>query len=67
MSQNASNEQAVEEQLQTFTETVKDSDTYEEFVTANERLEADSEAMALYRSTNGRSDRCDQVALTVPQ
>lgn len=47
MSQEVSNEQAVEEQLQTFIETVKDSETYEEFVAANERLEADSEAMAL--------------------
>ena len=47
MSQEVSNEQAVEEQLQTFIETVTDSETYEEFVAANERLEADSEAMAL--------------------
>jgi len=47
MSQEVSNEQAVEEQLQTFIETVNDSETYEEFVAANERLEADSEAMAL--------------------
>lgn len=47
MSQEVSNEQAVEEQLQTFIKTVKDSKTYEEFVTANERLEADSEAMSL--------------------
>ncbi|WP_018257197.1 halo-CC-star protein HcsL [Halomicrobium katesii] len=47
MSQEVSNEQAIEERLQTFIETVKDSETYEEFVAANERLEADSEARAL--------------------
>lgn len=49
MSQEVSNEQAVEETLQTFIDTVKDSETYEEFMTANERLEEDSEAMALLK------------------
>lgn len=47
MSQQVTNEQAVEETLRAFVETIKDSGTYEEFMTASERLEEDSGAMAL--------------------
>ena len=47
MSQQVSNEEAVERKLQTFVETIKDSETYAEFMAANERLEEDSEAMVL--------------------
>ncbi len=49
MSQQVSNEQAVEERLRTFIDAVNESEPYEEFVAANDRLEADSEAMALIR------------------
>jgi cell fate (sporulation/competence/biofilm development) regulator YlbF (YheA/YmcA/DUF963 family) len=47
MSQDLSKEQAVEETLRAFIDTVEDSETYKKFVAANERLEADTEAMAL--------------------
>jgi|AntDeeMinimDraft_5_1070356.scaffolds.fasta_scaffold10957_2 cell fate (sporulation/competence/biofilm development) regulator YlbF (YheA/YmcA/DUF963 family) len=47
MSQQLSNEEAVEQKLQTFIETIKDSEVYQDFMNANERLEEDSEAMAL--------------------
>ncbi|MDZ7745211.1 MAG: halo-CC-star protein HcsL [Halobacteriales archaeon] len=60
MSQEVSNEQAVEEQLQTFIETVKDSETYEEFVAATERLEADSEAMALLQEYQQKKRQMQQ-------
>ncbi len=60
MSQEASNEQSVEERLQTFIETVKDSETYEEFVAANERLEADSEAMALLQEYQQKKQQLER-------
>ena len=47
MSQQVSNEGAVEQKLQTFIGTLKDSGVYQEFMAANERLENDSEAKAL--------------------
>jgi len=47
MSQQLSNEEAVEQKLQTFIETIKGSEVYQDFMNANERLEEDSEAMAL--------------------
>jgi len=54
MSQQVSNEQAVEQKLETFIETIKDSEVYQEFMTANERLEEDSEAMALLQEYQGK-------------
>jgi len=60
MSQEVSNEQAVEEQLQTFIEMIKDSETYEEFVAANERFEADSEAMALLQEYQQKKRQIQQ-------
>ena len=49
MSEVQSGEDAVEEQLRTFMETLTDSTTYQEFVEASEALEEDSEASALLR------------------
>jgi len=49
MSEVQSGEEAVEEQLRTFMETLTDSATYQEFVAASEALEEDSEASALLR------------------
>ena len=49
MSEVQSGEEAVEEQLRTFMETLTDSATYQEFVEASEALEEDSEASALLR------------------
>mgnify|MGYP006290144069 CR=1 FL=1 len=49
MSEVQSGEEAVEEQLRTFMETLTDSETYQEFVEASEALEDDSEASALLR------------------
>ena len=40
-------EDAVEGKLQAFIDAIEDSDTYQEFMAANERLENDDEAMAL--------------------
>jgi cell fate (sporulation/competence/biofilm development) regulator YlbF (YheA/YmcA/DUF963 family) len=49
MSEVQSSEEAVEEQLRTFMETLTDSETYQEFVDASEALNEDSEASALLR------------------
>ncbi|MFW6321766.1 MAG: halo-CC-star protein HcsL [Halohasta sp.] len=47
MSETQSVEDAVEQKLQVFIDAVEDSDQYQEFMAANERLENDDEAMAL--------------------
>jgi cell fate (sporulation/competence/biofilm development) regulator YlbF (YheA/YmcA/DUF963 family) len=47
MSESRSGEAAVEAKLQTFIETITDSETYQRFTQASEALENDSEALAL--------------------
>ena len=47
MSEAVSEKPAVEESLQTFVETLRDSETYQQFVDASEQLEADDEAQSL--------------------
>lgn len=60
MSQPVSNEQAVEEQLRTFIDAVTESETYTEFVAANDRLEEDAEAMALLREYQQKQRQMQQ-------
>jgi len=47
VSEAVSKEPAVEESLQAFIEALRDSATYQQFVDASERLEADQEAQSL--------------------
>ena len=47
MSEAQSAEDAVEGKLQTFVDAIADSETYQQFMEANEQLENDDEAMAL--------------------
>jgi cell fate (sporulation/competence/biofilm development) regulator YlbF (YheA/YmcA/DUF963 family) len=47
VSEAVSKEPAVEESLQAFIEALRDSATYQQFVDASERLEADGEAQSL--------------------
>ena len=57
MSQQASNEKAVEERLRGFISAITDSETYAEFVAASERLDEDSEATALLREYQQKQRR----------
>jgi len=47
MSETQSPEQAVEQKLQAFVDAIADSETYQQFMAANDRLENDDEAMQL--------------------
>ena len=47
MSESQSVEDGVEKRLQTFVDAIADSETYQEFMDANEQLENDEEAMQL--------------------
>jgi cell fate (sporulation/competence/biofilm development) regulator YlbF (YheA/YmcA/DUF963 family) len=47
MSKQQSTEEAIDEKLKAFLDTLEESETYQQFVEANERLENDEEAMAL--------------------
>ena len=47
MSESVSEEPTVEASLQAFIETLRDSETYQQFVDASEQLEADEEAQSL--------------------
>jgi cell fate (sporulation/competence/biofilm development) regulator YlbF (YheA/YmcA/DUF963 family) len=47
VSEAVSEEPAVEASLQAFTETLRDSETYQQFAEASEQLEADEEAQSL--------------------
>ncbi|WP_253738990.1 halo-CC-star protein HcsL [Halohasta salina] len=47
MSETQSVEDAVEQKLQAFIDAIEDSETYQQFMAANERLENDDEAMEL--------------------
>jgi cell fate (sporulation/competence/biofilm development) regulator YlbF (YheA/YmcA/DUF963 family) len=60
MSEVQSGEEAVEEQLRTFMETLTDSETYQEFVEASEALEDDSEASALLREFQQKQQQMQQ-------
>jgi len=60
MSEVQSGEEAVEEQLRTFMETLTDSETYKEFVEASEALEDDSEASALLREFQQKQQQMQQ-------
>jgi len=60
MSEVQSGEEAVEEQLRTFMETLTDSETYQEFVEASEALEEDSEASALLREFQQKQQQMQQ-------
>ena len=47
MSETQSAEDAVEEKLQAFINAIENSETYQQFMDANEQLESDEDAMAL--------------------
>jgi len=53
-------EQAVEDTLQTFVQTLTDSETYREFVAASEALDEDSEATALLREFDQKQEQMQQ-------
>jgi cell fate (sporulation/competence/biofilm development) regulator YlbF (YheA/YmcA/DUF963 family) len=53
-------EQAVEDTLQTFIQTLTDSETYREFVEASEALDGDSEATALLREFDQKQEQMQQ-------
>lgn len=50
MSEPQGGETSVEESLQTFLDAISDSETYQQFVDAQARLEADDEAMELLQA-----------------
>jgi len=60
MSEVQSGEDAVEEQLRTFMETLTDSETYQEFVAANAALEEDPEASAVLREFQQKQQQMQQ-------
>ncbi|MFW5977956.1 MAG: halo-CC-star protein HcsL [Halohasta sp.] len=47
MSESQSVEDAVEQKLRVFIDAIEDSETYQQFIAANEQLETDAEAMQL--------------------
>ena len=53
-------EQAVEDELRTFVQTLTDSETYREFVEASEALDDDPEASALLREFNQKQEQIQQ-------
>ncbi|QCC50954.1 halo-CC-star protein HcsL [Halapricum salinum] len=53
-------EQAVEDELRTFVQTLTDSETYREFVEASEALDDDSEATALLREFEQKRQQLQQ-------
>ncbi|WP_277543092.1 halo-CC-star protein HcsL [Haloarcula laminariae] len=53
-------EQAVEDELRTFVQTLTDSETYREFVEASEALNDDSEATALLREFKQKQQELQQ-------
>ena len=60
MSELQSEEQAVEDALRTFMQTLTDSETYREFVEASEALDDDSEASALLREFEQKQQQMQQ-------
>jgi len=55
-------EQAVEDELRTFVQTLTDSETYREFVEASEALNDDPEASALLREFDQKQEQIQQDA-----
>lgn len=55
-------EQAVEDELRTFIQTLTDSETYREFVEASEALDDDAEASALLREFEEKQQQMQQGA-----
>jgi len=53
-------EQAVEDELRTFIQTLTDSETYREFVEASEALNDDAEATALLREFEQKQQQMQQ-------
>lgn len=53
-------EQAVEDELRTFVQTLTDSETYREFVDASEALNDDPEASALLREFDQKQEQMQQ-------
>ena len=53
-------EQAVEDELRTFVQTLTDSETYREFVEASEALNDDPEASTLLREFDQKQERMQQ-------
>ena len=53
-------EQAVEDELRTFVQTLTDSETYREFVEASEALNDDPEASALLREFDQKQEQMQQ-------
>ena len=53
-------EQAVEDELRTFVQTLTDSETYREFVEASEALNDDPEASALLREFDQKQEQLQQ-------
>ena len=53
-------EQAVEDELRTFIQTLTDSETYREFAAASEALNDDSEAAALLREFEQKQEQMQQ-------
>ena len=53
-------EQAVEDELRTFIQTLTDSETYREFVEASEALNDDAEATALLRKFEQKQQQMQQ-------
>lgn len=69
MSEPQSRDEAVEERLQAFVDTIRDSEPYQEFLEAEARLEADEEALELleaYDETQQRlqEDEFDQSVMS---
>ena len=60
MSDFNSEEQAVEDELRTFVQTLTDSGTYREFVEASEALDDDPEASALLREFEQKQQQMQQ-------
>ena len=51
---------AVESQLQVFLDTLRDSETYRQFIEATEQLQADPEATALVREYQQKQQRMEE-------
>ncbi len=60
MSSQQSTEEAIDEKLTAFLETLEESETYQQFVEANERLENDEEAMSLLQEFQQKQQQIQQ-------
>lgn len=57
MSEQHGTEAEIEEKLQAFLETIEESETYQQFIEANEQLKKDPEAMALVEEYQQKRER----------